>query len=162
MSYGNETARTITWTIEKAHSEMVSKYWQSRKEIRTKQTKNHNICRESMQVCCICLPYNKEPKNTKTGKLVAMWEAFAITIHLFHTWKLHNDAYEIMINFIPKVKLIIISTNWKKLVEKISRIRCRSRRWYEVSKFSLKYFREWHRIRENRENLDPRNISAIR
>ena len=27
--------------------------------------------------------------------------------------------------------------------------------------FLLKYFRKWHRIRENRENLDPQNISAI-
>ena len=50
-------------------------------------------------------------------------------------------------------------------VEKFSRIRCtitRSRRWCKVSKFPLKYFREWHRICENRKNLDPQNISAIR
>ena len=43
-------------------------------------------------------------------------------------------------------------------IEKISRICCRSRRWYGVSKFSLKYF---CKCRENRENLDPQNISAI-
>ena len=35
-------------------------------------------------------------------------------------------------------------------------------RAYEVTKFSLKYFREWFRIREIRESKDPRNLSAIR
>ena len=48
-------------------------------------------------------------------------------------------------------------------IEKILQIRCRSRcRWCKVSTFLLKYFREGHRIRENRKILDPRNISAIR
>ena len=31
-----------------------------------------------------------------------------------------------------------------------------------MSNFSLKYFRKWHRIRENCENFDPQNISTIR
>ena len=46
-------------------------------------------------------------------------------------------------------------------VEKISRICCRSRWCCKVSKFSVKYFCEWHRIRENCENLDPQNISTM-
>ena len=46
-------------------------------------------------------------------------------------------------------------------VEKILRIRCGSRWWCKVSKFSLKYFCECHRICKNCENLDPQDISAI-
>ena len=48
---------------------------------------------------------------------------------------------------------------YDNFVAKILQICCRSRQWCEVSKFLLKYFCEWHRIREN---LDPRDISAIR
>ena len=46
-------------------------------------------------------------------------------------------------------------------IEKILRIHCRSRRWCKVSKFPLKYFCKWHRIRENCENLGPQNISTL-
>ena len=81
-------------------------------------------------------------------------------IRLTHAqWKQQTMAlYHIALIFRgSKFSRIAIFDNF---VEKISWIHYRSRGWCDVSKFSLKYFREWHRIRENRENLDPQNISV--
>ena len=71
----------------------------------------------------------------------------------------HSLTYHIALIFHgSKFLQIAVFDNF---VEKNLWIHCRSRRQCEVSKFSLKYFREWHRIRENHENLDLQNISTI-
>ena len=84
----------------------------------------------------------------------------SILVCVYTCWLLHSYDYRIALIFRgSKFSQIAVFDNF---VEKNSRIRCRSRRWCEVSKFSLQCFRKWHLIHENRENLDPRNISAIR
>ena len=72
----------------------------------------------------------------------------------------YEDQYRIVLIFCgSKFLQIAVFDNF---VEKKKLQLCyRSRRWCEVSKISFKIFQEWHRIRKNRENLNPQNISTI-
>ena len=73
----------------------------------------------------------------------------------------HSDGFQYRIALILRVRRskfsrIAVFDNFFLI---FSRIICRSRRWCEVSKFSSKYFREWHRIRETwSRSSGPRNI----